>query len=55
MLVYETMSGFLSVFLPIATLIFFGIIYEDVLVRYEQRLLKKIRKAIRQWKKKESA
>ena len=53
--IYETMGGFLSVFLPLATLIFFGIIYEDRLVRYEQRVLKKIRKAIRQWKKKESA
>ena len=55
MSIYETMSGFLSVFLPLATLIFFGIIYEDRLIRYEQRVLKKIRKAIRQWKKKESA
>lgn len=55
MSIYETMSGFLSVFLPLATLIFFGIIYEGELVRYEQRVLKKIRKAIRQWKKKESA
>ena len=55
MSIYETKGGFLSVFLPLATLIFFGIIYEDVLVRYEQRVLKKIRKAIRQWKKKESA
>lgn len=55
MSIYETMSGFLSVFLPLATLIFFGIIYEDVLVRYEQRVLKKIRKAIRKWKLTKSA
>ncbi len=50
MSIYETMSGFLSVFLPLATLIFIGIIYEGELVRYEQRVLKKIRKAVRQWK-----
>lgn len=55
MSIYETMGGFLSVFLPLATLIFFGIIYEDVLVRYEQRLLKKIRKAVRKWKLTKSA
>ena len=55
MLVYETMSGFLSVFLPIATLIFFGIVYEDRLIRYERRVLKKIRKAVRKWKKTKSA
>ena len=46
MLVYETMSGFLSVFLPLATLIFFGIIYEDRLVQYERRVLKKIRNTV---------
>ena len=46
MLVYETMSGFLSVFLPIATLIFFGIVYEDRLIRYERRVLKKIRNTV---------
>ena len=46
MLVYETMSGFLSVFLPIATLIFFGIVYEDRLIRYEHRVLKKIRNTV---------
>ena len=46
MLVYETMSGFLGVFLPLATLIFFGIIYEDRLIQYEQRVLKKIRNTV---------
>ena len=46
MLIYETMGGFLSVFLPLAMLIFFGIIYEDRLIRYERRVLKKIRNTV---------
>lgn len=51
MLVYETMSGFLSVFLPLATLIFFGIIYEDRLIWYERWVLKKIRNTVRKRRK----
>lgn len=54
-MLFSSLSAFLSVFAPLAVLIFFGIIFEDRLVEIEQRIFKRIRKQLSSKKRKNAA
>ena len=44
---FETMQGFLAFFIPTLALIILGIIFEEKLIAFENKLFRAIRKVLR--------